>query len=56
MASPEPGDLVGVSMSGSYGLTASPMLFLGHDTPIELIVDRGAISVGRRRHSMAELN
>lgn len=53
---PQPGDLLGVGMSGSYGLTASPILFLGHDTPAELVVDRGSVAVGRRRHSLAEFN
>jgi diaminopimelate decarboxylase len=53
---PAPGDLLAVSMSGSYGLTASPILFLGHDTPVELVVDRGQVIVGRRRHTLAEFN
>ena len=55
---PEPreGDLLGVLMSGSYGLTASPVLFLGHPTPVELVRCEGAIVVGRRAHSMAEFN
>jgi diaminopimelate decarboxylase len=52
----QPGDLVGVAMSGSYGLTASPMLFLGRDTPVELVLDRGLVSVGRRRHTLADFN
>lgn len=51
-----PGDLIGVAMSGSYGLTASPILFLGHDTPVELVLDRGHISVGRRRYTIADFN
>ena len=52
----QPGDLIGVAMSGSYGLTASPMLFLGRDTPAELVVDRGLVRVGRRRHTLAAFN
>jgi diaminopimelate decarboxylase len=34
----EPGDLVVVYQSGAYGLTASPMRFLSHPPPIELLV------------------
>lgn len=53
---PEPGDLLGVLMSGAYGLTASPVLFLGRSTPAELVRSGGSISVGRRRHDMADFN
>jgi len=55
---PEPaeGDLLGVAMSGSYGLTASPILFLGRDTPAELVRTDGAVVVGRRRHTIADFN
>ena len=55
---PEPaeGDLLGVSMSGSYGLTASPILFLGRDTPAELVLIDGAVVLGRRRHTIADFN
>ena len=49
-------DLLGVAMSGSYGLTASAMLFLGRDTPVELVLGQGQVSVGRRRHSLLEFN
>ena len=50
------GDLLGVTMSGSYGLTASPLLFLGRDTPAELVRSGSAISLGRRRFRAAEFN
>ncbi len=53
---PEPGDLVGVAMSGSYGLTASPMLFLGRRTPVELVRSAGAVSVGRQAHAIGHFN
>jgi len=55
---PEPaeGDLIGVAMSGSYGLTASPILFLGRDTPAELVRADGVVLVGRRRHSIGDFN
>ncbi|MGH8218544.1 MAG: pyridoxal-dependent decarboxylase, exosortase A system-associated [Steroidobacteraceae bacterium] len=32
------GDLVAIFQSGAYGLTASPLRFLGHPEPIELVV------------------
>lgn len=51
-----PGDLLGVAMSGSYGLTASPMLFLGRDTPAELVMQGGRVTVGRRRHTLLDFN
>ena len=56
VAEPREGDLLGVTMSGSYGLTASPMLFLGRETPVELVRSGGAISVGRRSHTITAFN
>ena len=38
MARAEEGDLVAVFMSGAYGLTASPLGFLSHPPPAEVIV------------------
>jgi diaminopimelate decarboxylase len=37
--SPEVGDLVGFLNSGSYGYSASPLLFLGHHLPAEVVCD-----------------
>lgn len=37
----EVGDVVCVMQSGAYGLTASPNRFLGHDTPVELLLQDG---------------
>ena len=34
----EPGDLVVVFQSGAYGLTASPLQFLSHPVPLEVLV------------------
>ncbi|MCC5794968.1 MAG: pyridoxal-dependent decarboxylase, exosortase A system-associated [Chromatiales bacterium] len=34
----EPGDLVVVFQSGAYGFSASPLRFLGHPEPVELLV------------------
>lgn len=53
---PEAGDLLAVLKSGSYGLTASPMLFLGRPTPAELVRDGAQITVGRRSFDAVELN
>ncbi|GIW44137.1 MAG: diaminopimelate decarboxylase [Candidatus Binatia bacterium] len=33
------GDLVGIECSGAYGLTASPIHFIGHPPPREVVVD-----------------
>lgn len=33
-----PGDLIAIFQSGAYGLTASPLRFLGHPVPAELLV------------------
>lgn len=33
----EPGDLIGIMNCGAYGLSASPVLFLGHTAPAEIV-------------------
>jgi len=38
MARAEPGDLVAVFQSGAYGATASPINFLSHPGPVEILV------------------
>jgi len=53
---PEVGDLIGVLKSGSYGFTASPLLFLGRPTPAELICHRGEVILGRRPRSIVDFN
>ena len=50
-----PGDLVGIFQSGAYGLTASPLLFLGHPTPPEVLVEAGRTRLIRRRGTHADL-
>ena len=37
----EPGDLIGLLKSGAYGLTASPVNFLSHAHPAEVMVYKG---------------
>jgi diaminopimelate decarboxylase len=56
VAEPHEGDLLGVLMSGSYGLTASPVLFLGRPTPVELVRCDAVTIVGRRSHPVADFN
>lgn len=41
--SPEVGDLIAFLNSGSYGYSASPLLFLGHEPPKEIIAKGNAI-------------
>jgi diaminopimelate decarboxylase len=53
---PEVGDLIAVLKSGSYGFTASPILFLGRPTAVELVRDRGVVVEGRRRRTMLDFN
>jgi diaminopimelate decarboxylase len=53
---PELNDLIGVLNSGSYGFTASPLLFLGRSTPVELVHYNGEILLGRRAHSLLDFN
>lgn len=37
------GDLIAVLQSGAYGLSASPIHFLGHPAPKEVLVDAGTV-------------
>jgi diaminopimelate decarboxylase len=53
---PEHGDLIGILKSGSYGLTASPLLFLGRQTPAELVRYNGSVTLGRRPRHVTEFN
>ncbi|HEX6813139.1 MAG TPA: alanine racemase [Planctomycetota bacterium] len=45
----EPGDLVAVLHAGAYGLSFSPVMFLSHPTPAEVIVDGGVARIARHR-------
>lgn len=42
------GDLVAVLQSGAYGLTASPVNFLSHPQPVEVLVEDGQIEAIQR--------
>ena len=43
------GDLIAFNNCGAYSYTASPLLFLGHPTPPELVLHQGEVQVGRPR-------
>lgn len=49
------GDLIGVELSGAYGPSASPGLFLSHGFPAEVMVHNGTPHLVRRRDTMADL-
>ena len=53
---PEIGDLIAVLKSGSYGFTASPLLFLGRQTPAELLLRNGEVILGRRPRTIVDFN
>jgi len=46
---PEVGDLIGVFQSGAYARAASPLGFLSHPSPPEVLVEHGQDRVIRRR-------
>ncbi|MGW3965997.1 diaminopimelate decarboxylase [Amycolatopsis sp. NPDC005003] len=50
-----PGDLIGVTRSGAYGPTASPVLFLSHGYPAEVIVHNGQRYLVSERDEPADL-
>lgn len=49
------GDLVLVQRSGAYGPTASPVHFLSHGAPAEVLVHRGAAHLVRQRDEPQDL-
>lgn len=49
------GDLICVENSGAYGYTASPLFFLGHETPREIGWERGASRVIRESLTLSGL-
>jgi diaminopimelate decarboxylase len=55
MTDVEPGDLLGLLKSGAYGLTASPLKFLSHDHPIEVMVYKGKDYLIRKESSVADI-
>lgn len=51
----QPGDLVAILAAGAYCYTASPLLFLGHDTPPEAVARQGSVEVTRPRRPITTL-
>jgi diaminopimelate decarboxylase len=49
------GDLVGVMQSGAYARTASPLGFLSHPAPAEVLVQEGKTRLIRRRGTYDDL-
>ncbi len=45
----EVGDLLAFMHCGAYSFGASPLFFLSHDTPLELVYNQGAYAIGRSR-------
>jgi len=45
----EVGDLLAFQCCGAYAYTASPLLFLGHDTPAEVVRFKGELALARER-------
>ena len=56
IGSPEVGDVVAIKNSGAYGLTASPVFFLGHDTPREILIKDGKPRLIRERKDITQFN
>jgi len=54
--SPEIGDVFAIKNSGAYGLTASPIYFLGHETPREILIKDGLASLIRERKDITQFN
>ncbi|MEV4318237.1 diaminopimelate decarboxylase [Actinocrispum sp. NPDC049592] len=50
-----PGDLVGVLRSGAYGPSASPVLFLSHGHPAEVLVHKGQTYLVHERDRAEDL-
>jgi diaminopimelate decarboxylase len=55
LAPPEIGDLVGVFQSGAYARAASPLNFLSHVSPPEVLVDGDRCELLRRRGTLDDL-
>ena len=54
LAETRPGDLIAVLQSGAYGLSASPVGFLSHPMPAEVLVDGGEARSIRARGSFGD--
>jgi diaminopimelate decarboxylase len=52
----EKDDLLVIYNSGAYGYTASPLLFLGHDTPLEVLIKEGKPELIRASRDLISFN
>jgi diaminopimelate decarboxylase len=50
----EIGDLFGIFQSGAYGFSASPLGFLSHASPAEVVVQSGKATLARHRGQFSE--
>lgn len=55
LPSAQVGDLVGILQSGAYARTASPLGFLSHPSPAEVLVEDGQVRLIRRRGTHSDL-
>jgi diaminopimelate decarboxylase len=56
LPAPRQGDVLCVRNSGAYGYTASPLLFLGHPTPPEYLLQDEKIALIRGSRRLVEFN
>jgi len=56
IGSPAAGDVMAIKNSGAYGLTASPVFFLGHETPREILIKEGKFSLIRESKDITQFN
>jgi diaminopimelate decarboxylase len=56
LAQADIGDLILIPASGAYGYSASPLLFLGHETPGEYALKGGTIRQIRKSFSLTDFN
>jgi diaminopimelate decarboxylase len=53
---PRVGDAIAFLNSGSYGFTSSPLFFLGHETPLELLAFENDIKIVRDKKKLTDLS
>jgi len=56
ISEPRSGDILCIHNSGAYGYTASPLLFLGHPTPPEYLLENGKLRLIRESKRLVEFN
>lgn len=56
IGTPEVGNVILLKNSGAYGLTASPVFFLGHPTPKEILVCKGKTEIIRESRDITYFN